>query len=145
MEFETTTAKFENYSWLYAICDGILANVSEESNSPKLDIYFLAKQLSTDTDKITTCCNFLKDKEYIHFNNFIVSITPLGDFFISNGGFRQTLINNAYDRSRLENLEKTQTKNQSDLNRLTLIIAIGTSVAALYYLLEILKFCFCHK
>ena len=140
-----TNIKFDNYSSLHSICDGILANVSEEMNSPTLDIYYLAKRLSTSKEKIITCCVFLKGKEYIHFSGDIVSITPSGDSFILNGGFRQTLINNAFDRSRLENLENAQMKNQKNMNRLTLIIAIGTSVAALYYLLAIIKYLFCHQ
>lgn len=56
--------------------------------------------------------------------------------FVKEGGYNKKILRTNADNNRLQNIVDQQLKNQRSMNLLTLIIAIGTTVAAIYYLKE---------
>jgi len=65
----------------------------------------------------------------------VYSATWEGIYFYEIGGYRQSF----NEKKRLNNLETNVQKLNKRAYLLTLIIAIGTSIAAIYYFIEILK------
>ncbi|MFE3872203.1 hypothetical protein ACFX5F_13320 [Flavobacterium sp. ZS1P70] len=81
--------------------------------------------------------------------NYFYNISFEGRVFIKNGGYENQNRENQKKENwnnemteRQNALEEQQSSNQFQLVLLTWVIAIGTLVAAAYYLIEILKF-FC--
>ncbi len=62
-----------------------------------------------------------------------------GELFKEQGGYTQQKINNAYENIRLDNLEKNQKFHRKALTWLTFLVAVGTLVAGVFYLIEIGK------
>ena len=80
-------------------------------------------------------------------SGYTYNISFEGIFFINNGGYekehqnnQKTEIESAEMKKRQFLLEEKHSSIQFQLLVLTWVIAIGTSVAAIYYLLEVLKF-----
>ena len=67
-------------------------------------------------------------------------ITFEGIFYIRGGGYSADMEKNQSAEKRLVELERFQINIQTSVNRLTKLIALGTLVAAVYYLIEICKF-----
>jgi hypothetical protein len=65
----------------------------------------------------------------------VYSVTWEGIYFHDIGGYSQSF----HEKRRLTNLETNVQKLNKRAYFFTLIIAIGTSIAAIYYLIEILK------
>lgn len=65
-------------------------------------------------------------------------ITMKGKLFIGNGGYSQQKINDSFEKHRILSLEKNQMSNDLRMFWVTVVLAIGTSIAALYYLHELL-------
>lgn len=55
-------------------------------------------------------------------------------------GYAQKITNTAAENTRLENIEQAQKTNRNWMTFLTILIAVGTLVAAIYYGIEIWKF-----
>ena len=64
-------------------------------------------------------------------------ITMQGSFFIENGGYSQKSVDASSENTRLKNLETSRKIQSKVLNWLTCIIAVGTLIAAVYYLTEL--------
>jgi hypothetical protein len=64
-------------------------------------------------------------------------ITMQGSLFIEDGGYTQERINETETKTRLIALELRQSRMANRLFWINLTIAIGTSIAALYYLTEL--------
>jgi len=82
--------------------------------------------------------NFLKT-EIRELNTGIESvyiITFDGLVYDELGGYNATYLEN----NKLKNILEQQNKNQEQIKYLTIIIAIGTGMAAIYYFLEIVKY-----
>ena len=80
----------------------------------------------------------------------IYNITWEGQFFISEGGYIGRHQRETSEKRRLDAVEQQTRMTNKQMVTLTLFVAIGTSIAALYYLLEIVcMFCsrciFCLK
>lgn len=77
-------------------------------------------------------------------DNYYVSLTYQGIIKCSEG-FVKTYCLKESNAQRLRNVETLQNFHLKWMTRLTFLIMIGTSVAALYYILEIfsLRICFC--
>jgi hypothetical protein len=79
----------------------------------------------------------------------LIMLTPEAQYIIRIegllfDGYEQRLIKNASENIRLEKLETAQRDNQILTTRLTILIAFGTLVAAIYYLyLLIQSLCNC--
>ncbi len=69
----------------------------------------------------------------------IYSISFKGKIFSKNGGYSELERTKNAENIRVGNVEKRQRAYESNMVRLTWILAIGTTVAAIYYLLEIIK------
>ena len=67
------------------------------------------------------------------------SITFDGRFFIQAGGYVRRAELNLSENIRMEKLEIATTANQLLTTRLTILIAVGTLLAAIYYGIEIYK------
>lgn len=65
------------------------------------------------------------------------------DGFLFHGYERQQT-NDAYENERLDKLEYDQKENQTNMERLTTWIAVGTIAAGSYSFFEILKWTFHH-
>lgn len=52
-------------------------------------------------------------------------------------GYAKTALETSLDRIRLEKLDNLQREYASNLNKLTCVIAIGTTIAAIYYITQI--------
>lgn len=79
--------------------------------------------------------------------NYSYDISFEGIFFIKNGGYENEYQKNQIQQIEYSDLQKKQSdlelkqlKIQSQLVLLTLIVALGTLIAGLYYILEILAF-----
>ena len=79
--------------------------------------------------------------------NYYFDISFEGIFFIKNGGYENEFQKNQKQQIEYSSLQKKQSlleqkqlKIQSQLVLLTLIVALGTLIAGLYYILEILAF-----
>ncbi len=60
-----------------------------------------------------------------------------GEFLREQGGYKQQKINNTSESIRLENHEKNQKFHRKALTWLTSLVAVGTLVAGVFYLIEI--------
>jgi len=67
------------------------------------------------------------------------AITFDGKFFLKQIGYNLQAINNASENTRLERLETELKENRRWTLYLTILIAVGTLVAAIYYGIEIYK------
>ena len=69
--------------------------------------------------------------------NIFYKISFEGSLLITNGGYTQLAINDAYENTRLEKLEKKQKENQIFLTWLTVVLAFGALVETIYYLVDL--------
>ena len=94
--------------------------------------------------KIRFALIYLISEKLIIINNSIVTITYLGIVKHSEG-FIKEYDRYSSDKTRLINVENFQKRNARDMFWITLLIMVGTLVAAIYYLLEMLStpYCFC--
>lgn len=148
------------------ILDGILKYLLKNGNnsfSTISDDAKLKKEFSQEVEKNTLKSAFVKlEKDgHVNTNNQIIGMhmnqTPYivecynisfeGIFFINSGGYEKEAQNNqkkeiesAELKKRQFLLEENHSSIQFQLLVLTWVIAIGTFVAAIYYLLEVLKF-----
>lgn len=67
-------------------------------------------------------------------------ITFEGELFSQIGGYKQQIINDGSENTRLEKIESAATANRKTVTALTWIIAIGTAIAAIYYAVEVMKY-----
>jgi len=66
-----------------------------------------------------------------------IMLAPLGFYFIEQGGYSQRKINNDAESTRVGKLETNQMANQRRMIWLTAILAVGTTLAAIYYCVEL--------
>jgi len=78
-----------------------------------------------------------KEEEAAHNPPNQLKITFRGIMFINSGGYSQKKINDDAQNNRLEKLEQSQKDYQNYIVWLTGILALGTTVAGVYYFLEI--------
>ncbi len=69
-------------------------------------------------------------------------ITFKGKMFIQEGGYEGHYLKLASESIRLGKLDENQKSTNENMVFLTRVVAFGTTVAAIYYLLEVLKY-FC--
>jgi len=67
----------------------------------------------------------------------LYSITFDGKYFSRAGGYKQKIINESAENTRLERLETNQRRNQIAVIWLTGVLAFGALIAAIYYLTEL--------
>lgn len=105
-------------------------------NVTELKIWYILNKLVEDGYLHKTVANARHDYFYtISFN---------GSVFIENGGYIAKSIRDAFEHNRLEKLEISQMESQKSMTRLTMIIAFGTLVAAVYYLYFLIQdLCWC--
>ncbi len=95
----------------------------------------------------------IEDKyiRHAYYNNVIVdgknipnvpfyTLTFDGLFFLNNGGYAGEMKRENAENIRVETLEKSQKANANRMTYLTIVIAVGTAIAAWYYLIEVGKF-----
>ena len=91
-----------------------------------------------DKLELKSMLNKLKEDKYLEIKDIFYYVTFDGSFFEIKGGYQQEI----KEAKRVSNLEGTNSTLQS-------IIAVGTSIAALYYLNEIFGpfhfHCFCEQ
>jgi len=90
-----------------------------------------------DKDELVECRKSIQNDniEYKYYKT-----TFKGELFIQDGGYIGKAKVLEHEKNQLEILQLSQIETQSKLVMLTCIIAIGTFIAALYYLLEIWKY-----
>jgi hypothetical protein len=76
--------------------------------------------------------------EYSDYGHYLISFDGKM-FWETEGGFKNKVANDAYENDRVKALEVYQGIQSKKLTDLTWWISIATSVAAIYYLLEILE------
>lgn len=80
-----------------------------------------------------------KDRNIDHFQKEVV-ITVTGYYHISNNGYDQVRINRDAENTRVGKIESSQRTSRHWMTGLTIILAVGTTIAAVYYAIEILKY-----
>ena len=83
-------------------------------------------------------------------DNYLKSVDPLiislnGLIFKRNGGYNQKEIQIEAENLRIKTLENDLRKSSKGLTTFTGIVALGTLISALFFLLEIWKFFFLKK
>lgn len=129
--------------------DKVLAIVYEKSTIRLSELLYAISSIRENTP------NGLKESinpveahaivKLLHYDSYIsvanmgnvdqVSITIRGSWFIEKGGYRQAIAS----KEQLETLQREQLIQNKVVARLTYIIAFGTLISAIYYILEILK------
>ena len=115
----------------------VTKDVSKEIDVDGNDVFLILKQLEADNyiDEYSISDpddNRLTPKEIKGY-----SINFNGKLFLKQGGYKLQAINNVAENSRLKKLEIDQVANQKKMTFLTIAIAVGTLVAAVYYIIEI--------
>lgn len=70
-----------------------------------------------------------------------IRLTFSGSMFFLNEGYKALKESEKFEKERISELERKTERNQSSLVFLTGVIAIGTFVAAFYYIIQLLKDC----
>lgn len=90
------------------------------------------KELSREYPKIS----LLSQEPNITYET-IYFITFEGELLIISGGYQKKVADDASENKRLRDMENFQSKQSQKMSRLTFWIAVGTLIAAVYYLLQI--------
>jgi hypothetical protein len=93
------------------------------------DIYLMLSYLCHEENFITHEKHFVDSALYSHY-----AILLKGKIFIDNGGYIGQIKSENDGNIRMETLEKNQKISRRMMNWLTFFVAIGTLVAAWYYL-----------
>lgn len=111
------------------------------------ELYKKIPHLIEYADELMQILQKLKKDEYI----FIQDVTASHDFFqinsyflsfdgklfIESGGYTQAIINENAENKRVEALEHSQRATSNRMTYLTIILAVGALIAAIYYLTEL--------
>jgi len=100
--------------------------------------------LIEEMDDIYSILKKLVKNEYVEFHDISsmrrhpqYSITFEGKVFTEQGGYRQKLMNESSENIRLVKIENAQKQFRRVQNVLLTIVAAGTLIAAVYYIMEI--------
>lgn len=134
----------------------VLADSSENSNEcfSMLSLKDIEKGLENPlpvNEIILILAKLVKD-QYCHFEPALSiiglegnvdrwNITYDGYVFLLDGGYQEEVWKRLRAEERLEKIEEVNAKNQTRMIWLTLLVAIGTAIAAIYYAQQIWQFC----
>ena len=97
---------------------------------------------------VSEMVDFLYDNGYISkTNDSLYTLSFRGIILKESGGYKQKIISETSENNRVASLAISQHEQGKLLNRLTFWIALGTTVAAIYYLFELFRiwvFPYCH-
>ena len=108
---------------------------------------FKVLNLSDHKNIFETALNYLNDEDFLKYKNGSdIRLTYKGILKLSKGGFATIYEEEFSTKVRLLNVENFQNRIAKRSFQVNLIIAISTSVAAIFYLLEIfsVRFCLCN-
>lgn len=140
--------------------DFILEELLEDYENRFKGVKFYADEIPTSTKEEITSKVIekfeIKEWEinvlYHHLleDNYLKSVDPLiislnGLIFKRNGGYKQKEIQIEAENLRIKTLENDLLKSSKGLTTFTGIVALGTLISALFFLLEIWKFFFLKK
>jgi len=113
------------------------------NNLTLVEVAIILDKLTND-DYVKTTYSFNRNKttgeKIYNENDPYYNITFEGYYFLQNGGYTGQLNRNHSEMSRVRVLEKRTAGMQSKMFWLTVLLAVGTSIAAWYYLTELWKY-----
>lgn len=125
-------------------------NKSRKGGLSLVSILKDTQPIINDGDELLKVLEKLEKDGYIGFKErmplnkppliYFYYATFSGEYLNSQGGYQELHRKENLEKTRLQDIELKATVNRKTVTSLTWIIAVGTFVAALYYLLEILKY-----
>lgn len=141
---------------LLKILDDVLEQISNTKGvHTLLSVQVIVTNDEVNMETVENCIDKLIEDGYVFEDTYtdymseakpktfpVFKVSFSGQFFLSRGGYQSEFLRENSERIRMFAIETQQMENNQQIVLLTKWIAGGTIMAAIYYLIEILKWVF---